>query len=802
MPLVLIIDDEQSSLRMLSAALMRAGYTVETAENGLDGISKAVSEVPDLVLLDVFMPKLDGIAVTKILKDTAETRQIPIVCMTGSADTETKMSCLKAGAHDFLAKPIDPVELTVRIGNLLVYKQYARAEEENRALAASRDLAEQMRQDWEDTFDSLEDIITIHDRDYNIIRANKKARELFGISPESDAGHKCFYYYHGTEAPPQGCPAAFCIEKGIVSAVEVYEPHLNKYVEIRVIPRISKTGGVTGYIHIVRDLTEKRKTEEQLRRFIDNSRDMVYRTDAAGVFTMVNQAGAEIFGFKSPDELIGKKAGDFWRSAEDRTLLTNKISRDKMVQAYPIPARKNDDTLIELEATSGLIEDGEGLFAGIEGIIRDVTDRNARERDLQKKQEELQTKHDELNSLFYKVESIKKEWEKSMDSTHDMVIILNNAGMIKRCNRAFLEFAGMTYEHILWRDWNTVLEECCIELSGPNQRSAEIYHAASSRWLQITSYSFTDLDNLESSVITIHDMTEIKNMAEALEITNKLVEENNGKMRDALEELSHIIQQVTQKKDFSPRFANPNLVRCHETMNCGKEMCPAYGTDERRCWQTAGTYCGRKVQGVYAEKFDNCSECPVYKLATADPVYQIGENFNNMMHILEIQHHELERAYNDLKLAQSQITQQEKMASIGQLAAGVAHEINNPTGFIMSNLGSLKKYMDRLTEFLRIQGGAIDGAQAEAVTRQRKALKVDFIIDDTKNLIAESLDGAERIKKIVQDLKSFSRVDEAEQKMADINAGLESTINIVWNELKYKAVVKKEYGEIPQIKCN
>ncbi|MGC2064211.1 MAG: PAS domain S-box protein [Thermodesulfovibrionales bacterium] len=801
-PLILIIDDEKSMLRMLSEALLLEGYAVDTAESGLEGISKAVLEIPDLVLLDVFMAELDGIAVCKIFRETSETRQMPIVCMTGNIDAETKLSCLEAGANDFLAKPIDRVELTARIRNLLVFNNYARAAEENRTLAASRDLTEQMRQDWEDTFDSLEDIITIHDRDYNIIRANKKARDLLGIPPERSGRNKCFYYYHGMEAPPQACPAAVCIEKGVAATVEIFEPYLNKYVEVRVIPRIDKGGTVTGYIHIVRDLTERRSTEEQLKRFIDNSRDMVYRTDAAGIFTMVNQAGAEIFGFKSPAEFLGKKAGDFWRSEEDRGLMIDKIREDKIVKAYPIPARKADGSPIELEATSGVIADEKGTFAGIEGIIRDVTDRNARERELQKRQEELQAKHDELNSLFNKVESIKQEWEKSMDSTHDMVIILNNAGIIKRCNKTFIEFAGMTYEHILLRDWNAVLEECGIELNTLHQHGAEIYHAASSRWFQLTSYPFTDVDNLQSSVITIHDMTEIKNMAEALEITNRVVEENNEKMRNALDELTYIIEQVTKKKDFSPRFANPNLVRCYETMNCGKELCPAHGSDDLRCWQTAGTYCGKKVQGVYAEKFGNCSECAVYKLATPDPVYRIGENFNNMMHILDIQHQELESAYNELKIAQSQIVQQEKMASIGQLAAGVAHEINNPTGFIMSNLGSLRKYMDKLTEFLRIQGEAIDGEQAEAVARQRKALKVDFIIDDTKSLVTESLDGAERIKKIVQDLKNFSRVDEAEQKLTDINAGLESTINIVWNELKYKASVKKEYGEIPQTKCN
>ena len=174
-------------------------------------------------------------------------------------------------------------------------------------------------------------------------------------------------------------------------------------------------------------------------------------------------------------------------------------------------------------------------------------------------------------------------------------------------------------------------------------------------------------------------------------------------------------------------------------------------------------------------------------------------------------HKELERVYTSLKLAQSQILQQEKMASIGQLAAGVAHEINNPIGFIMSNLNTLGKYAEKLTEFITVQAEAIKelsqyGQHEESllsgIEGLKQALKIDYIAEDITSLINESSDGVDRVKKIVQDLKSFSHVDEAEYKMANINDGIESTINMLWNELKYKVTLKKEYGSIPMTKCN
>lgn len=166
---------------------------------------------------------------------------------------------------------------------------------------------------------------------------------------------------------------------------------------------------------------------------------------------------------------------------------------------------------------------------------------------------------------------------------------------------------------------------------------------------------------------------------------------------------------------------------------------------------------------------------------------------------------ELQRAYDNLKRVQSQLLQQDKMASIGQLAAGVAHEINNPMGFIISNLGSLKKYVDKMTSYLDANERYFAGCEPAVLAflvQEKNKFKIDRIRTDLPDLIRESLEGAERVRKIVQDLKSFSRVDGAAFANADINEGLDSTISIAWNELKYKTTVIREYGSLPQIWCN
>lgn len=174
---------------------------------------------------------------------------------------------------------------------------------------------------------------------------------------------------------------------------------------------------------------------------------------------------------------------------------------------------------------------------------------------------------------------------------------------------------------------------------------------------------------------------------------------------------------------------------------------------------------------------------------------------------LKHQHRELNEAYGKLQAVQGQLLQSEKMASIGQLAAGVAHEINNPIGYVYSNLGSLQKYLDDI--FLLVdtyENAELAFAQQPealaAVRTVKTKIDLEFLKEDVVALMKESREGITRVKKIVQDLKDFSHVDtEEEWQFIDLRQGLDSTLNIVNNEIKYKADVIKEYGEIPDVEC-
>ena len=168
------------------------------------------------------------------------------------------------------------------------------------------------------------------------------------------------------------------------------------------------------------------------------------------------------------------------------------------------------------------------------------------------------------------------------------------------------------------------------------------------------------------------------------------------------------------------------------------------------------------------------------------------------------------------KQLEAQLLQSEKMASIGRLAAGVAHEINNPTGFVSSNLKTLSDYIEDIMglfkEYRKLisnlkKNSDICGSLSE-ISEQLKRIvdlenevDLEFVLKDIFDLIDESKEGTERIKKIVQDLKDFAHPGQDKPKFADINQNIDSTVNVVWNELKYKADVIKDYGDLPRVQC-
>ncbi len=170
----------------------------------------------------------------------------------------------------------------------------------------------------------------------------------------------------------------------------------------------------------------------------------------------------------------------------------------------------------------------------------------------------------------------------------------------------------------------------------------------------------------------------------------------------------------------------------------------------------------------------------------------------------------VQRAHDDLKASQTTLIESEKMASLGLLSAGVAHEINNPVGYILSNISTLADYLPKIAETYNELKGIVEQIdETHPLYKAREAIEakiverdIDYLLDDTKDLVSETREGANRVLDIVRGLKNFAHADDNTLEYADINNCLESTLSLVKNELKYHCAIETKFGEVPYVNCS
>lgn len=195
--------------------------------------------------------------------------------------------------------------------------------------------------------------------------------------------------------------------------------------------------------------------------------------------------------------------------------------------------------------------------------------------------------------------------------------------------------------------------------------------------------------------------------------------------------------------------------------------------------------------------------------ARDNSVSALLDALHGLYHLLSLQNQDLADANERLeeKVAERtrELVQAEKMASIGRLAAGVAHEINNPVGFVHSNLGAMRDYSNSLFGLIDAYRAAEPEVASEQVraglVRARESADLPFLREDLSVLVRESLDGLERVTRIVRHLKDFSHIDDAEVQETDLNAGLEDSLQVAWHELKDRVIVDRDYGTLPAVRC-
>lgn len=151
-----------------------------------------------------------------------------------------------------------------------------------------RGLIEQAKKEWEETFDIINDAITVHDSEFNIVRANRAASHMLGAPFDVILGRKCHLSYHGSDYPPDTCPSCRTLATGVPSISEIFEENLNRHLEIKALPRIGRDNRVIGVVHVVRDISERVKAEEQLRS-LSLTDDLTGLFNRRGFITLAEQ---------------------------------------------------------------------------------------------------------------------------------------------------------------------------------------------------------------------------------------------------------------------------------------------------------------------------------------------------------------------------------------------------------------------------------------------------------------------------------------------------------------------------------
>ncbi|MDD4928665.1 MAG: response regulator [Gallionella sp.] len=634
-PTILVVDDDEINRRLLLSLLDAAGYAVRTASGGQEALTAVSGQQPDLILLDVRMPDMDGFEVTRRLKSNARSASIPIVLLTALEDHESRLKGLEAGAEEFLTRPVDRAELQVRIKNLLKIKEY-----NNFIVNHNRILEAQVRErtsalkiseaKFHTITESAQDAIVMLDREGNISFWNGAAETIFSYSKREALGMNLqqlvparlqdAYRKKFANFQQSGTGAAV----GKIRELVAMNRDGNEFpVELSLnAVEISSQWHAIG---IVRNISARKQIEDRLHRM-----NLLYNA-----LSMCNKA---IVRSNSPTELF------------------EKVSRST-VQSGGFAMAWFGTTDPHTRTLRPVASFGEGA-------------------------------KDYLHDL-----------EVSIDSNHE----LTPAGSFSSIDQP------------LW----------CQDIAAASVLTPLYERAITAGW---RSFAWLPL-NCEGAVTGA--LLPYSFAANAFDQdTRNLLIEMTEDLSYALDNFAHIAQRKRSEEQAEAQLAHTVTINAR---------------------------------------------------------------------LLE--------ANKQLEQSKAQLLQSEKMAAIGLLAAGVAHEINNPIGYINSNLGTLEKYMNHffviMEKYEAIETENEDARPLFQELHQFKAkINLERVRNDTRLLIAESQQGLERVKKIIIDLKEFSHSDRQDQwTSVNVHHVLDSTLNVVGNELKYKCEVAREYGCIPDICC-
>jgi PAS domain S-box-containing protein len=527
---VLLVDDDEDDYFITKELLTTSRwgtFGLEWMSGYGTGLEAMAANRHEIYLLDYNLRARNGL---DLIREAREAGCFgPIIVLTGINNRDIDLEAMEAGAVDFLVKG----ELTAGMleRSIRYAMQRSRAEESLRKTASGLAKAQMIAHigNWEWNI-----------RSNGMIWSDEIYR-IFGLYPQAfEASYEAFLRIVHPD------------DRALVNRKvneSLYDRRNYSFEHRLIIPSggersVHQQGEVTFddsgmpllMMGTVQDITERRNSEDALRlmeekysKAFHSSPDWGSMTRVAdGRYIEVNDAFLQITGY-SREEVIGRTSIELgvWVDPRERVRMLKVLDDQGKVRNLDAMFRIKSGEIRFMVWSAEVIEfNGEAYLIA---VARDVTEKKQLEKDLVESQSALIKKHEELSRIFEQVETVKKEWEMTMDHVGDMVILADQEGRIKRCNRAFQTFVGLSFTEILGSDWVELLHQYDLITGMIYLQSIELFHEPTGRWFVLNPYPFDDpeLPDLSGTVITIHDATELKQISAQLE---KAIQELEAKV--------------------------------------------------------------------------------------------------------------------------------------------------------------------------------------------------------------------------------------------------------------------------------